>query len=188
MVSCLESWTDSCIDICVVIGNSGGKIFLIVLSWFCPFPDGIFSVSSVSFLGTYPSLMHNISQMKRSSTWGIPTIQKRWLVLKTHEASDNYEIIEDLAYMIHVTRTSDIHTAATPDICYHMTHIVSMIRSRRKGHHNTEKVIVIIRKYIWAVRIYLMTARIDCIILYRRLFESTMIAILREVENIERKA
>lgn len=74
-------------------------------------------------------------------------IQKRWAVLKTDEATENYEAIEDLAYMIHVTRKSDTYSSRTHDICHHMMRIVSKLRSR-SSPYLPEKVMVIIHKYL----------------------------------------
>lgn len=75
----------------------------------------------------------------------IPNIEQRWVSLKTNEAN---EVIEDLTYMMAVTRISPEDPSRPPEISHRMMHIVSMLRSGKKNHHTRKKIIAVIHKYL----------------------------------------
>ncbi len=104
-------------------------------------------------------------------------IEKRWHDLKTGDAVHGLTLILSFA-----EKTKGV-------VIYPITHskiaeILSKLRWK-EGDNTYIQVIRIVWKYLWGIRRFLSKIGNREIFFYRNLFESTMVAIVREVEAIE---
>lgn len=112
------------------------------------------------------------------NNYGVATIKDRWLYLKTQD------IVNDLLQIHFFTKKSKITELKKIKVCSQIDKVISILESKKK-HSKYMEIVHIITKYLNGIRRYLSNIDMKLFFWYPILFESTMIAITREVNILE---
>ncbi|MBC7503416.1 hypothetical protein H7169_00390 [Candidatus Gracilibacteria bacterium] len=112
------------------------------------------------------------------SDHGINLIKDRWLYLKTQE------IVNDLTQIKMLTSKSKKSGPKKMKVCNQIDKILTLLRSRDRDSKYIE-IVDVINKYLNGIRRYFSNIDMRSFFGYNILFESTMIAITREVSLVD---
>lgn len=168
------------------------------LSWFCPFPSSAFSISSGKSPKIYPisvpmkkstatlyakshketsyssSTDENVS---RGSNYIIYPMEDRLFCLKIEEIMAELTQIMSFMQELESLWFTDRKTLSQ------IHAILKKLRSGDRTYKYTE-IVHILTKYLSGMRNFASTIHIKNILSYKKLFESTLVAIIREIDDL----
>ena len=111
----------------------------------------------------------------------INLIKDRWLYIKTQE------VINDLTQILIFTKKLEKSWTEHLEVCDQVSDLLSKLQWENRDSRYM-KVVQVITKYLEGIRKFISRKEIKGVLSYRAIFESTIIAIRRELDYIEKEA
>lgn len=112
------------------------------------------------------------------SEHGINFIRDRWLYIKTQE------IVSDLTQILIFTKKLEKSGAEHLEVCDQLSDLLSQLQQGKRDNRYMQ-IVQVITKYLDSIRNFVENTDIHWALSYKALFESTIIAIRRELDHLE---
>ncbi len=111
----------------------------------------------------------------------INLIKDRWLYVKTQE------VISDLTQILIFTKKIERSWTEHLEVCDQVSDLLTKLQWEKRDRRYMQ-VVQVITKYLEGIRKFISRKEIKGVLSYRAIFESTIIAIRRELDYIEKEA
>ena len=111
----------------------------------------------------------------------INLIKDRWLYVKTQE------VISDLTQILIFTKKIERSWTEHLEVCDQVSDLLTKLQSEKRDSRYMQ-IVQVITKYLEGIRRFISQKEIKWVLSYRAIFESTIIAIRRELDYIEKEA
>ncbi len=138
---------------------------------------------------------------KKEFTENISAIQKKWnhILQKNQNTQDTYamslaeerlfhiktlEIIDELTQIVRFIKELERFWVENSEVLLQIRDILSRLRSNDRNYKYT-RIVHVLTKYLSGIRNISSLVQVKSVLFYKRLFESTLVAIIREIDCLE---